>query len=146
MSTNYSTAIVLVNDKVKLVSCAYELDANGKPVSGKTYTFKTFDHTLKEGDLVVVPTETRVGFTVVQVCAVGVELDPYTTIQMKWIVTKVDKDAYTKMLAIEEEGIKVLKEAERAKARKDMMDKIEGLDALKAAVGGAIPVIEHKKD
>ena len=41
---NYSTAVFLINDEVRLVSCSYELDSNGKPAS--TTVFKTLDRSI----------------------------------------------------------------------------------------------------
>ena len=67
---NYSTVVFLVNKNVRAIKCAYEVNDKGEPCGNLTI-FKSFDHSIKVGDDVVVPTETRVKRTVVRVQSDG---------------------------------------------------------------------------
>lgn len=54
---NRSTTVFLINSKVRAFNGIYE-------PGGKVEVFKSFDETIKKGDLVVVTTDTRFNFTV----------------------------------------------------------------------------------
>lgn len=116
---NYSTAVFLVNQHVRAVQCAYEVNAHGEP-AGNLELFKTFDTTLKKGDLVVVPTKTRVKRTVVIVVETHVEVNLESDVQMDWIVSKVDPADYEATLAKEQQAIDTIKAAELRKKREEL--------------------------
>lgn len=140
---NYSTAVFLIPDiKVRAIRCAYELDEKGNAISGKTYTFKTFDESIQKDDIVVVPTGTRVLFTCVKVIEEDLEFDVSTGVELKWIVAKVDEAGYKKILGQEEQLIKTLRAGEKEKKRKEIAESLGiGLEALKQQ-----PIaVEHKK-
>lgn len=140
---NYSTAVFLIPDiKVRALKCAYELDDKGNAISGKTYTFKTFDESIAKDDIVVVPTGTRVNFTCVKVIEEDLDFDVSTHVELKWIVAKVDEANYKKILGQEEQLIKTLRAGEKEKKRKEIAESLGiGLDALKMQ-----PIaVEHKK-
>lgn len=131
---NYSAAIILIDKSVRLVSVSY--DAGNAP-AGKPGTtlpfaaFKTKDATLKKGDLVVVPTETRHGFTVGKVEEVDISPDFDTPAPHNaaygtpnsfygWIAGRVDKDEYDRVVKVEEDAIDTIRKAD-ADAKRDEM-------------------------
>ena len=116
---NYSTAVFLVNKHVRAVSCAYEVNPQGEP-SGKLEIFKTFDMSIKKGDLVVVPTNTRVKRTAVMVAATDVEIDLEAEAHMEWVVCKIDSTEYEVTLAKEQAAINTIKAAELRKKRDEL--------------------------
>lgn len=129
---NKSLAAFLVDDRVRAVTCIYDPDDHMK--SQKTYMFKTMDESIQPDDLVVVPTESRVGFTVCKVVQVDIEPDFESRIDYKWIAGKVDKEAYDLLLKNEAFLINKLREGERSRARKALRKSLEetvGSDTLK---------------
>lgn len=116
---NYSTAVFLINKDVQAVACSYEVHPDGKPVTPLTI-YKSLDKTLKSGDYVVVPTDTRHKFTVVRVEQVGAEIDLDSGTQLKWIVSKFDREAYAGMLTQEQAAIDVIKSAELRRKRDEL--------------------------
>lgn len=115
---NYSTAVFLISEDARCIACSYEKPKTGE--TAKTYHFKSFDSTLKVGDLVVVPTSTRHSLTVVRVEEVDVEPDLQTPTEYKWIVGKVDISQHEDTLAKEAEAIDVIKKAQKRKQREEL--------------------------
>jgi len=113
---NYSSAVFLINKNIRAISCSYEPEES----KGKNYTFKSLDPTIKVGDLVVVQTDTRHKFTVVKVEAVDVDIDLDSSIQFKWIVSKVDLAAFDILLAQEADAIKTIRSAELRQKRDNL--------------------------
>ena len=139
---NYSTAVFLINDRARAVLATYEAGDN----AARTL-FKTFDQTMKVGDFVTVPTNTRHKMTVVKVVEVDVDFDPDTTAEVQWIVGKVDTTIFEQTLAQEEAAISAIKSAELRAKRKRLReallaDQAETLRALPIASMGAGPAIE----
>lgn len=118
---NYSTAIFLIDDRVRAILCQYEPEEFSK-TGVKQYVFKTLDATIKVDDLVVVPTSTRYGMTVVKVIGVNTDFDFDGEIQLKWVVGKVDKPAYESILAQEEQALTIIRSAEKTKKRNELRD------------------------
>jgi len=116
---NYSKAIFLISDKVRAVNCTYE-NQKGE----KSYTFKTLDQTIKAEDYVIVQTDTRYKMTVCKVADIDVDFDFDDGINFKWIVGKVDKTAFDKILAQEAEATSKIKRAETFKKRKELRESI----------------------
>lgn len=116
---NYSTVVFLVNKNVRAIKCAYEVNDKGEPCGNLTI-FKSFDHSIKVGDDVVVPTETRVKRTVVRVVETDVEVDLESDVKMGWIIGPVDAAGYQMTLAKEEEAITKVKAAELRKKRAEL--------------------------
>lgn len=134
---NYTTAVFLINADVRAVICCYEPEE--ERTKNNRYTFKTLDKTIQKGDLVVVPTDTRHGMTVVKVVEVDVDPDFDSDIQLKWIVGRVDQAPYITTLAREAEAVAVIKSAEKTKKRNDLRaamlaDSSEALKALPITV------------
>jgi hypothetical protein len=133
---NYSTAVFLINKDVRAINAAYEVDAAGKGVN--ISLFKTFDKTIKPGDLVVVPTTTRVGMTVCKVTEVDVDFDIDQTKDITWVIDVVDQVEYAHTLEIEQQAIGAIKSAELRKKREDLAknllaDKLPELQSLSIA-------------
>lgn len=80
---------------------AYGDEAEKRAAKLKGYLFKTVDPSLAVGDLVVVPTDTRHGFTVCKIVEVDVEPDMTLTTEVKWIVNKIDVSNYFDVLESE---------------------------------------------
>lgn len=113
---NYSTAIFLINDKVRALTAIYEAEiAVGKPVPRTM--FKTFDQSIKKDDLILVPTNTRHNITVCKVVEVDVEVDLESFTVIDWVISTVDKSDYERMLGMEQVAIDTIKSAEKNRKR-----------------------------
>lgn len=151
-TTNHSLAVFLINRDVRGIMCSYEPNSHdtktGKP---PFYLFKTLDQSIKVGDLVIIPTDTRWGYTVVRVEEVDVEPDFDSQITYKWLVGAVDKGAYDHILAQENEAIARIKTAEKRAARDELKEKLfksheEDLKSLPLYKnGGTAPALETPK-
>lgn len=155
---NYTTAVMLINPNIRAIKTIYEpdvTDSSGRVTkAGQRYTFKTLDTSIKAGDLVVVPTNTRHNFTVVKVEECDVEVDFESEIQLKWIVDKVDQANNTLVLAEETKWIEQLKASEKRAKREEIKKKMfdmyadTGIDKLPIANmmdAASATAIEHKK-
>lgn len=133
---NYSTAVFLINDNVRAVSGTYEAGDN----AARTM-FKTFDPSVKVGDFVLVPTNTRHNMTVVKIMEVDIEFDIETSTKVEWVIGRIDLTAYDKMLAQEQVAIVTIQSAEKNRKRKALREAIfsDAEDALNklpiAAIG-----------
>lgn len=153
---NYSTAVFLINDKVRAVYVTYE---NEKELAQKTITkpilrkaviselydsipgkimFKTLDEAIKVDDYVVVPTQTRHGMTVCKVVEVDVNVDFDSPKQVDWIVDKVDNSHYEEVLGQEATMADAVRSAEATKKRNELRaallaDNVERFKALPIA-------------
>lgn len=112
---NLTAAVMLVNKDVKPVRVQYE-------ETNKSYNpdqlFKTLDD-LKEGDMVVVQTGTRHGFTVAKVVEVGFAVDFEKPGDWRWCV-KFDKATFDKVLETEKQIIGRVAKARENKARAEL--------------------------
>lgn len=115
---NYSLSVFLINDNVRAIACTYEQDAPGRP-AGRTI-FKSLDSTLKAGDFVVIPTDTRHKLTVVKIVETDVDVDYDSHDQMTWIVGKVDLTDHELVLRQEAEAITAIKSAEKRKKQDEL--------------------------
>lgn len=120
---NFSTAIFLINKDVRAVAVSYEQTADGKGVA-PFYTFKTFDPDVAVGDHVVIPTDTRHGMTVARVEAVDVEVNFDSSVQLKWLIDRVDTKTVQDIAAQETEVIARIKSAEARAARDKLAAKL----------------------
>ncbi len=148
---NYSTAVMLINPAIRAIKTIYEPD----PEMGKKqqrYTFKTLDQSIKKGDFVVIPTDTRHSMTVVLVDEVDVEMDYESGIEIKWIIDRVDIEGSNYVLKEEKVWIDALKASEKrkkqAEIKKNLVDMYSdaGIDQLPIAKMDNLVTIEHKKD
>lgn len=129
---NYSTAVFLINDKLRALTAIYEPDVG--TALAKREMFKTLDPTIKVGDLLVVPTDTRHKMTVVKVTEVDVDVDYDSPAQVRWVVGKVDDEPFKRITAQEEEAIKLMKNAEALDKREVLRKKMSAfrMDEIKA--------------
>jgi hypothetical protein len=134
---NYSTAIFLINKNVRAVVATYEAPEN----SPRTI-FKTLDQTIKVGDFIIVPTDTRHRMTVCKVVDADVDVDFDSATPMAWVIGKIDRSGFDQILDQEAVAITAIKSAElrtkREALRKAMFaDHVETLRALPiAAING----------
>jgi hypothetical protein len=119
---NYSTAIFLINPKVRAIAAVYEPDTESR--KAPRTIFKTFDQTLSVGDYILVPTDTRHKMTVNKVVEVDVEPDLESHTTMNWVIGVVDKVAYDDVLAQEARAIELMKAAEKTHAREELRKKM----------------------
>lgn len=114
---NYSTAVFLINKNVRCVMATYEVDTDPANDASKIKRtpFKTLDPDIVKGDLVVVPTNTRHGMTVVRVVEVDAEVDFDNATPMAWIVDVVRRDNYDKNIRAEDQAINAIRSAEKRK-------------------------------
>lgn len=130
---NYTTAVFLTNENVRAISVKYEDEH-------KERTFKAFDLSLKEGDYVVIPTETRWKMTVAKVVAVDVPVDYDSTIKMDWIISKVDDSGYKSTIEQEKKIVDEIKEAVEKKKRVDLRE------TLLAHTGDKLKALQITRD
>lgn len=121
MTTNNSTKIFLINNTTRAMYGCYEPGDNAP-----REIFKTLDPTIKVGDFVVVESNTRHNITIVKIIEVDIEIDIHSSIQVKWIVDKIDTQDYQKTLGQEAEAIGVLRAIELKKQREAVQNALYG--------------------
>lgn len=131
---NYALAVPLLNSACILIACSYQPDPNNAAATvdnpnhpPATELFKTFRTDLKKGDLVVVKTNTRHGFTIVRVERTKVPLDLNIAGDIPWVTDVFDPASYQNLLRLESQAIEKLKENE-AKKQAEQIRKDMGLD------------------
>lgn len=124
--TNYSTAVFLLNNKVRAVLGIYKPDPLNAGMNGvqleKRVMFKTMDPDIKKGDLVLVPSDTRHNITTFKITDVDVEVDLESSTKINWIVGVVDRTEYDQVIAMEASAIDRIKSAQTTKKRKELRD------------------------
>lgn len=116
---NFSLLVFLINDSVRCVAATYEAEDHAK-----RELFKTFDQDLKPGDFVIVPTDTRHKMTVCKIVEVDLEPDLESGVDMKWIISKVDRTPYEQIIAREASSIKKARDVEKTAQRRELRQKI----------------------
>lgn len=141
---NTSIAIFLLDGlplPPRCIAVAYQVDeVRGKPQPSNIKTFKTFDPTIQKDDLVVIPTDTRLGFTVGLVTEVDLQVDFNSHEVMRWIVGPVPLGEY-KSIIEQEVGIiekvnAANREALRRKLAADMMANSGDVGGIVLGLGG----------
>lgn len=99
------------------------------PGSVREYTYKVSDAlraTLKDGDQVVV--EARDELKVVKVARIHdtPQLDVKAPFELKWVMCRVDREAYDDQINREREAVKLLETAERKKAQEEALQALLG--------------------
>jgi len=137
-ATNYSTAVMLFNDSIRVVHTTYYPEKD--PITGVPLThhngvgriekndrvmYKTLDPSIKTGDLVVVPTKTRHGFTVVRVVDTEVEVDFDSDVEVQWIVNRVDTVSYNTILSEEARAIAEMKASQKKAKKAELRQNLE---------------------
>lgn len=119
---NYSTAIFLINPKVRAIAAIYEPDTDSR--KAPRTIFKTFDPGIVVDDYILVPTETRHKMTVNKVVEVDIDPDLESHATVQWIIGTVDRSAYEDVLAQEARAIDLMKAAEKTFAREELRKKM----------------------
>ena len=127
---NLSTAVLLMNDKCRVIEATYmpdaegeQRDADGKP-RAKRELFKSFDEAIKTGDVLIVPSSTRHKITTVKVTDVDVDWDPDCSTEIKWIIGTVDLAHFEELKTLDEKMFKVIKDAEKTDKRNKLREKL----------------------
>jgi len=108
-----SRIVFLINDTVRAVLAQYE-------EHGKNEMFKTFDQSLKVGDMAVVQSGTRFGMTTVKITQVDVDVNFDSTTPIQWVVQAVDKPAFDAILAQEAQAISAVQAAELRRKKEEL--------------------------
>lgn len=119
---NYSTAVFLINPHCRAIEAIYEADTDQRKAPRSI--FKTFDDAVAEGDIILVPSDTRHRVTTCKVTAVDVELDITTTAEIKWIIGVVDQAGFDELKAVEQKAITQIKAAEKNHQREELRKKM----------------------
>lgn len=115
--------VFIINPEARAIAVVY------KNEHGDTETptiFKTLDQSIKKDDLVVIPTKTRVGFTVAAVKAVDVDFDLESNEPIAWIAGAFDPSDYNTTLKQEIEGVAKVRRMEIDKKRAELATAIAG--------------------
>lgn len=130
---NYSLAVFLLEDKVRLIGVSYEKVQEGKPSS--VYSFKTLDQSIKVDDIVVVPTKTRHDMTICKVIEVDIRPDFDSTTEVEWLIGKVNPESIADTKALEALALTKIKDADyarkKAELQKDLGFAAAGLEAFR---------------
>lgn len=108
-----SRIVFLINDQVRAVKAKYE-------DTGSAEMFKTFDATIKVGDLAVVQSGTRLMMTVVKITEVDVDVNFDSTTHINWIVQKIDGPKFDAILAQEGQAISAVQAAELRRKKEEL--------------------------
>lgn len=115
-----SRHVFLINDSCRAIEVQYDPEyATG------SQTYKTLNPDIKKDDIVVVPTNTRAGFTCVKVVGVDVNINIQSESLIEWIVDKVDIESHEKLVADEKDASDTIQKAklksEREKLREELL-------------------------
>ncbi len=145
-------AFLLPGDKrPRCVSVSYDRikgAVKGQDAGSDIKSFKTFDRALAKGDLVIVPTDTRWGFTVGRVEDVDLIVNYSSPEQMRWIAGRMDKPAYDRIIENEKHLTGTVAKATEEKARRELMDEMLAIDSnfanlsLTGPPSGDAPAVE----
>ena len=138
-----SNRIFLASDTVRAVKGIFETDVNNQPTAKREF-FKTFNASLKVGDLVNVETSTRHGVSVIKIVEVDVDIDVESNEPTRWIIGKVETAEYEKFRTMEADMVSEMKKAELKAKRDDMRAKVMGRHADILA-NSEIAQIGHEK-
>lgn len=127
---NLSLSSFLVTSTCRAVRVEYDPDLAKN--NNYNLLFKTLDPSIQKDDLVVVPTTTRHGFTVVKVLETDMTINYDTQTEYKFVVGKVDSTAYESLLAEDKALIAKVGKIEENKKKRELMEAM-GLDA--SAIG-----------
>lgn len=108
-----SRIVFLINDHARAVMGAYE-------EGGTKEMLKTFDPTIKVGDLAVVQSGTRWKMTVVKIIEVDVDVNFDATTPLNWVVQKINAPAFDKVLEQEAQAISAVQAAELRRKKEEL--------------------------
>ena len=138
---NYTTAVFLINKHVRAITATYEAEPKAKATM-----FKTLDATIKPGDFIVVPTDTRHGMTVCKVYETDVDIDFDSQAPVLWVVTKVDRADFDHRVEMETQAVAAIRSAETNRKRDELRaslfaDHAESLKSRPLASNGDEPAV-----
>jgi len=144
---NLSSAVMLVEKTIRPVRVEYDPDIAKNNAYNRLY--KTLDATIKVGDLVIVQTSTRHGFTIAKVTEVDFAVDFNAAEQWGWIGGKFDKPAFDTILETEKQIIGRVAKAQENKMRAELVQAMgigetdfKDLNLLGASPAEARPVVQ----
>ena len=123
---NYTTAIFLISDEVKMHAVVFFPEKEGNILvadTPKRYSYKTFDKDLKVGDYVVVPSSVEKnshGMSIAQIVELDVEVDFESTHKYKWLVGSISLDNFKEIEEKEAQALAAIKSAEKTRKRKEL--------------------------
>jgi len=118
MNTTHPSRIVfLINDDVQVIRGMYDPD---KP--NNTSLFKTMMKDLAEEELVLVETDTRHGYTVVEVVETGIEPDLDSHDNINWAIGRLDRSGHDHLKTLENQAIATVKAAEKARRKVELRE------------------------
>ena len=124
MATNFSKAILLFNKNIRAIVTIYDLEpvpGVQSPKEPPRTIYKTLDPSIKKDDLVIIPTDTRYKMSVVKVVETDVEIDDYESPgEIKWIIDKVDRASFDKSVAMEQQGVEIMRSADKRRKREEL--------------------------
>lgn len=129
------TAAVMLFPENGVRPCRVEYDPDIARNNSPNKLFKCVDPDIKKGDLVIVQTGTRHGFTIAKVEAIGyadVPVNFETSDQWGWVAGKFDEPAFKTILESEQKLIGAVAEANANKMRADLKNSM-GLDNVSLA-------------
>lgn len=119
---NLSAAVMLFEEN-GVRPCTVEYDPDVARNNNPCKYFKCLDSTIQKGDLVVVTTQTRHGFTIAKVTAIGfadVPVDFESHEQWGWIGEKFNRAAFDNVIETEKKLVGRVSEANANKMRHDL--------------------------
>ena len=129
---NHSTAIFLISDQVRAIGVSYDVREAGD--TGYDKTVKTMDSSIKVGDYVTIPTDSRHKMTISQVTQTDVEIDFDNPVVLGWIIGTVDLTDFEEIEHQEAVAITTIKRAEKRRKRDELREALlkDTGDELKA--------------
>lgn len=121
---NPTTAILLVRDDVRGIAVDFG--------DGKSYTYKSFDKDIKEGDFVILPAKEYHGaevalFSVAKVSAVDMEIPVESSTKYKWIIARFDMVNYVHTIDMENKLVSTIGEIRKQKKRRELQEDLKGM-------------------
>lgn len=129
---NLSTAVFLINKDLRAVMATYE-------PGQKSTMFKTLDKSIKAGDMVTVPTNTRHNLTTAKITEVDVSVDFDDQTKVDWIISRIDMETYERTKKMEDQAIEVLKVADFRRRREALSNDL----TASAAEIKALPIYKN---
>lgn len=119
---NPTLSSFLVEDKCRALRVEYDPDWKSNNNYNICKLYKTLDPNVKVDDLVVVPTGTRHGFTVVKVVEVDFTVNYTGNEEYRWIVGPVDKPAYDALLEADKVVMTKVGKIQENKMKRELME------------------------
>lgn len=124
---NYSEAAFLLDQPCMAVKASYQPQkSRPEKFPDDVSTFKSFIPDLQEGELVVVTSKARWGFSVCKVTEVGVTPELDTDQEVQWIVARVPMEIHEGIIEQEKMIIAKIKAAELEDQKDELRKKMMG--------------------